>query len=277
MKTAASTRCGPVGAECLLERVPRDDGLGEAPREIVGVAERGRASRRHQQVRPQLSDVEPDRAVEREFAVERLGRRPARVTVAAHHHGAGVQVAVDQRLGVGHEVPLGGADGGDHVRIVGVGGDVGAARRRHRATPPGGVRLAEDEQLRDLAERGVDRLGGEQFELLGIDAERGGSEGDVGDVPPERRRRVGVALAVVERTAPDPVVGQVLDREGIPLRVGVIERWDRGRAQPPVHPQRPRLGVVARRGHRPRGIGSHVRQRLLDHQARGIARRAPCR
>ena len=67
------------------------------------------------------------------------------------------------------------------------------------------------------------------------------------------------------------MVGQVLDRERIPLRVDVVERWDGGRAQPSVDPQRPRLCVVARRGHRPRGIGSHVRQRLLDHEAGGIA------
>jgi hypothetical protein len=67
------------------------------------------------------------------------------------------------------------------------------------------------------------------------------------------------------------VVGQVLDREGVPVRVGVVERGDGGGAQPPVHAQRPRLGVVPRRGHRPRGIGAHVRQGLLDHEARGIA------
>ena len=36
-----------------------------------------------------------------------------------------MQVAVDQRLGAGHEVPLGGAEGGDDVGIVRVGGDVG--------------------------------------------------------------------------------------------------------------------------------------------------------
>ena len=66
------------------------------------------------------------------------------------------------------------------------------------------------------------------------------------------------------------MVGQVLDREGIPLRVDVVERWDRGRTQPPVHAQRPRFSVVACRGHRPRGIGSHVRQGLLDDQACGI-------
>ena len=177
---------GPVSAQRCLERVPRDDGLLEAPRQVVGVADRRRASRGHQQVGPQLSDVEPDRAVERELAVERLGRRATRIAVTAHHHRPGVQVTMDQRLGAGHEVPLGGADGRDHVGIAGVGGDVAVARRRHRATPPGRVWLTEDERLGDLAEWGVDRLSDERFEPLGVDAERGSSEGDVGDVSPER-------------------------------------------------------------------------------------------
>ena len=181
-----------------------------------------------------------------------------------------MQIAVDQRLGAGHEVPLGGADRGDHLGIVGVGSDVRSARRRHRATARGRIRLAEDEQLGDLAERGVDRFGDEQLELLRIDAERGGSERDIGDVPPERGRRAVVAFAVVERAAPDPVVGQILDRERVPLRVGVVEHWDRTRAQPPVCPQRPSFCVVAGRRHRPRGIGAHVRQGLLDHQAGSI-------
>ena len=161
VKTAASTRCGQWARSRLLERLPHDDGLGEAPRHVVGVAEGSRASRRHQQVRPQLSDVEPDRTVERELAVERLGRCAARFIGPAHHHGTGVQVAMDQRLGVGHEVPLGGADGGGDVGIVRIGDDVGAARRRHGATSCGRVRLAEDEQFRDLAQRGVDRVCGD--------------------------------------------------------------------------------------------------------------------
>ena len=234
---------------------------------MLGAAERVVARERDDEVRPQQAEVEADRAVEAELAVE-----GARRAVLAHHHAAGVEVAVDQRLAAGHERVLGlGGRGADRRRLQALG------RRADLLLEPVALgareRLGEHEVLGDLAQLGRHRLGREQLQRLRLDPEQRGVEGEPADVAAHLLRRLVVALAVGQRGAPDAMVGEVLDGEDVALGVEGVEGRDQLRREAAVLAVRARLGDRPARGERPLGPDqAHVGQRLLEHDARARSR-----
>lgn len=104
----------------------------------------------HQEVGQHGADIETHRAVEREFGVDhpRLAARD--------HDRAGVQVAVEQRLGARHELQLQPGDRDVEVHILAkLCGERIEIRRSPAVLLGDAVRIGEDQILGDLAQRMV--------------------------------------------------------------------------------------------------------------------------
>src|SRR5690606_41206229 len=93
------------------------------------------------------------------------------------------------------------------------------------------------------AQLGVDGGGEGAGALACVHAVHGGAERDRADVTAHRLGGAVVAQPVVQRGAPDAVVGQVLDGEDVAVGVVVVQLRHEVGGEPPVQPQR--LGLVA--------------------------------
>ena len=120
----------PEAAQLGLERRTRLVEEPQQPARLAAVVEGERARRGEDEVRPERADVEPDRPVEGELAVERAGRSGFALPGLSHQDGPGVQVAVQQRLGLGHEGDLRAPDATADHRVLGQSADVVRQLRR---------------------------------------------------------------------------------------------------------------------------------------------------
>ena len=134
------------------------------PSAVLGAPERRVARQRDDEVRPQQPEVEADRPVEAELAVERARRAvPRTITLPVWRSP---WISASPRV---MNACLAAAAA---ARISGVCND--ARHRLDLVLEPVALgareRLGQDEILGDLAQLGRDRLGGEQLERLRLDA-----------------------------------------------------------------------------------------------------------
>ncbi|MPM14511.1 hypothetical protein SDC9_60875 [bioreactor metagenome] len=175
---------------------------------------------------------------------------------------------MDERLGVGHEHPLGLPHRPHHLHIGLELGDIGLVGGQDDVAAGVHQRFGEHQVLGDRAQVRVDAPGDRLGQFVAVHAEQAGAERDGADVRPHGSGSTLVLLTAAQCTAPDLVVGQVLHHDDVPIGVELVDRRHQVGHQRVVGDER--LGLVPGpvRCHRPPLAGHpHPRQGLLDAQS----------
>ena len=179
---------------------------------------------------------------------------------------------MDDRLTLGHELPLGQPHGRHHLSIGGQCRGVVFVGRQHPVATGIHVGLGEHQVFGDPAQLAVGGAGRKALLLLGVHAQRRGSERHRCHVAAHRLGHTVVAESFVESSPPHPMVRQVLHGDQVSLGVISVDVRHQPRCHPGVHRGDLGLQTGPVGPHRPgRADETHVGQGLLEHHS------SPCR
>ena len=212
-----------------------------------------------QQVADGGADIEANRAEKAELGVDGLK------AAFGDENRAAVDIAVQQRFGMGEEAMLERGHRQLQLGIVAQGGDIGFQRGWIAVALVNLIRVVKEQILGDFAHLGINKLRHLGLFLMRMQIKVAGVEQRLGQVFPQLAGGLGVVNVVDQLPAPDAVIGEIFHHHHRQLGIEMHNPHRVLRAVLMVSHQGLRLKARAVKGQRPGlSYAAHVGQRLLN-------------